>query len=96
MTPKLLTESEVAEILRCSTSKVKRLRLGGHLAYVPGRRVLISEDDLNAFLEARKRRPVPAEPAVEERPVVTPEEHARIREQVQRSWMRRHFGVKLR
>ena len=48
---RLLTEIEVAETLRCSTSKVKRLRLAGKLAYLPGRPVLIREDDLNAYLE---------------------------------------------
>jgi hypothetical protein len=32
-----LTENEVAAILKCSKSKVKRLRLGGCLAYIPAR-----------------------------------------------------------
>lgn len=50
-----LTEPEVAQILRCSTSKVKRLRLSGRLTYVPGRPVLIAEADLNAFIEATAR-----------------------------------------
>ena len=47
--PYLLTEPEVAERLRCSTEKVKRLRLSGKLAYLKGRPVLISEADLLEF-----------------------------------------------
>lgn len=52
----LLTEAEVAERLRCSKSKVKRLRLGGKLAYLPGRPVLIDEADLAAYLNSVKRK----------------------------------------
>ncbi|WP_417433401.1 helix-turn-helix domain-containing protein [Hoeflea sp.] len=47
----LLTEPEVADRLRCSTEKVKRLRLSGNLAYHKGRPVLINEKDLNTYLE---------------------------------------------
>lgn len=54
MSHDLLTEPEVAEILRCSTSKVKRLRLGGKLVYLPGRPVLVSRADLAAFIESMK------------------------------------------
>jgi hypothetical protein len=50
----LLLEAEVAERLRCSTSKIKRLRLSGVLPYIPGRPVLITEDDLAAFIETLK------------------------------------------
>ena len=53
---KLLLESEVAQILRCSTEKVKRLRLSGKLAYQPGRPVLVDEADLLAYLESAKVR----------------------------------------
>lgn len=52
----LLTEAEVAERLRCSTSKVKRLRLSGKLAYLPGRPVLVDEADLAAYLDSVKRQ----------------------------------------
>lgn len=52
MTDALLTEKEVSERLRCSTSKIKRLRLDGKLAYLPGRPVLIREEDLNAYMES--------------------------------------------
>lgn len=58
----LLTETEVAEKLRCSTSKIKRLRMSGELPYVRGRPVLVDETDLLAFIEARKRRAAPASP----------------------------------
>jgi hypothetical protein len=56
--PKLLFEWEVAERLRCSTSKVKRLRLSGQLAYIPGRPLLISEADLLAYLERARRKEI--------------------------------------
>lgn len=52
MNEKYYTEPEVAEILRCSSSKVKRLRLGGQLTYVPGRPVLISETSISEYLTA--------------------------------------------
>lgn len=55
MTSKMLTEIEVAEALRCSASKVKRLRLSGRLAYLPGRPVLVREEDLAAYLESARR-----------------------------------------
>ncbi|OQP84615.1 DNA-binding protein [Rhizobium rhizosphaerae] len=52
---KLLTEPEAAQILQCSTSKIKRLRFAGKLAYVPGRPVLIDEKDLAAYIDEKKR-----------------------------------------
>ncbi|MEO1911763.1 MAG: helix-turn-helix domain-containing protein [Paracoccus sp. (in: a-proteobacteria)] len=70
---KFLTEPEVAEILRCSTSKIKRLRLGGKLAYIPGRPVLISETDLNGYLASQKRNVEPPPPP---EPMTPEEEHA--------------------
>ena len=59
---KLITEVEAAEILRCGTDKIKRLRLGGKLPYVLGRPVKIDEADLLAFIEASKKRALPTEP----------------------------------
>lgn len=56
MTKRLLIEAEVAEILRCSTTKVKRLRLSGQLPFLPGRPVLISTDDLDAYIAATTTR----------------------------------------
>ena len=54
-----LTELEVADVLRCSTSKVKRLRLSGALPFVKGRPVLVSQTDLNAYIEAKTVRSAP-------------------------------------
>ena len=51
---RLLLESEVATLLRCSREKVKRLRLSGKLKYAPGRPVLIDEADLKVYLDEIK------------------------------------------
>lgn len=59
MTERFLTEPEVAEILRCSTSKVKRLRLGGKLPYLPGRPLLVRQSDLNDFIDTGLRKQAP-------------------------------------
>ncbi|MBY5734047.1 helix-turn-helix domain-containing protein [Rhizobium leguminosarum] len=53
---KLITDIEAAEILRCSADKVRKLRLAGKLAYIPGRPVKIDEADLLTFIEASKKR----------------------------------------
>ena len=58
---KMLLETEVAEILRCSTSKVKRLRLDGKLPYLKGRPVLIRPEDLDAYLTSITRTELVAE-----------------------------------
>lgn len=76
---KLLTEPEVAEMLRCSTSKIKRLRLSGALAYIPGRPVLIAETDLTEYLERLKQNAKPAPPA-------TPEEERAAMLKSAREW----------
>ena len=39
--------------LGVSPSTVKRLRISGHLAYIPGRPVLIDEADLEAYAAAK-------------------------------------------
>lgn len=67
------TEIEVAEMLRCSTSKIKRLRQSGALAYIPGRPVLIAETDLTEYLERLKKNAKPAPPP---KPATPEEEHA--------------------
>lgn len=76
---KFLTEPEVAQILRCSTSKIKRLRLGGKLAYIPGRPVLISEADLDEYLASHKRN-------IEPPPPMTPAEKHAADIQSARAW----------
>lgn len=78
---KFLTEPEAAEILRCSTSKIKRLRLGGVLPYYPGRPVLIDEADLQAYLDELKRNAPPPPP-----PPLTPEEQAQETVRKAREW----------
>ncbi|MGN7869409.1 helix-turn-helix domain-containing protein [Paracoccus sp. 22332] len=78
---KLLTEAEAAEIMRCSTSKIKRLRLGGVLPYYPGRPVLIDEADLQAYLEEVKRNAPPPP-----RPPLAPEEQVQENIKNARQW----------
>lgn len=56
---KLLTQDEVAEILACSVSKIRRLRQTRRLAYIPGRPVLIDEADLATYQETLKRAAPP-------------------------------------
>ncbi len=61
MTP-LLTETEVAERLRCSVSKVRKLRYDGRLAFIPGRPVLVTDAAFAAFLEVEEQRRARARP----------------------------------
>ncbi len=53
-TPHLLLESEAADLLRCSVSSVKRLRLNRKLGYYTGRPVLISQADLELYVASAK------------------------------------------
>lgn len=87
---KFLTEPEVAELLRCSTTKIKRLRLKGVLAYYPGRPVLIAEADLLAYLDELRRNTRPSPPPEEEKKVSV--EDARrwvLNAKLRRSWRSR-------
>lgn len=52
---RLLTEPEVADILRCSVSKVQRLRRNKKLRFLSGRPITIDEADLLFYIECRKR-----------------------------------------
>ncbi len=71
---KLLTETEAAEILNCSATTVKRLRLTGKLTYLEGRPVLIDEVDLQAFIDAENsRKAKKAQPADKSRRVTNEE-----------------------
>ncbi|MDG4903496.1 MULTISPECIES: helix-turn-helix domain-containing protein [unclassified Mesorhizobium] len=83
----LLTQKEVAERLRCSEQKVKRLRKIGALAYIPGRPVLIDEADLGEYLSRIKRQsgPAAAKP-VAIKPVRPPESPAAL---ARRVWLAR-------
>ena len=47
----LLTQAEVARLLRCSISKVERLRRDGALPYIPGRPVKVELADLLSYIE---------------------------------------------
>lgn len=49
-----LLEKEVAELLRCSKSRVKQLRLSGKLPYIEGRPVLVDRKDLRQFIDDLK------------------------------------------
>lgn len=61
---KLLTETEAAAVLKCSTTTVKRLRRSGRLTYLEGRPVLIDEADLQAFIDAEAAKKVKKSQAV--------------------------------
>src|SRR5690349_6933206 len=47
--PKLLTEAEVAKILRCRVPEVARLRELGYLPYIYAKTILIDEADLSTI-----------------------------------------------
>jgi len=51
---RLLTEEEAATILRRSIGAVKRLRLSGMLAYIPGRPPMIDSADLEDCIARMK------------------------------------------
>ncbi|MFD6320924.1 helix-turn-helix domain-containing protein [Methylorubrum thiocyanatum] len=51
----LFTEAEVAERLNCSVARIRKLRAAGRLAYLPGRPVLVTERDFNAFVESERQ-----------------------------------------
>lgn len=80
----LLTELEVAQFLGCSKEKVKRLRLGGKLAYIPGRPVLVDRSDLEDYA-ASIRRPK-KEKTIQEKRNRSPSELARLK------WLQIKFG----
>lgn len=67
---KLLTEPEAATIMRCSREKIKRLRLSGKLAYLPGRPVLIDERDLLALIDNMKTATAPKRSEAKSAPAV--------------------------
>ena len=89
--PVLLRESEVAQRLRCSTSKVKKLRRSGQLAYIPGRPLFIIERPI-AFLERvrveAKTTPAPQNPAI------SAAEMEQIKAQVRRVFLKRQLRAR--
>lgn len=78
-----LTDSEVAQLLRCSVSKVRALRRNGILAYLKRRPPLIAVSDLKAYLESIKVHAKPPEP---ERPPLDEETVRLIRERARKAW----------
>jgi Helix-turn-helix domain len=53
--PPLLTDLDVATLLRCGVSKAARLRRAGELPFVPGRPPLVKLEDLLAWIEERNQ-----------------------------------------
>lgn len=92
----LLTEAEVAALLRCSRDKIKRLRLSGALSYLPGRPPLITRDDLNAYIEAvrleavKRRGPEPGSPEAQE--IMTEE----MRKRARNAWFKRKMRAQFK
>jgi excisionase family DNA binding protein len=92
---KLLLEREVAEIMRCSASTIKRLRLKGLLAYKPGRPVLISEDDVDAYIERTRVPAVVKPPAAEVKVESADANSGAMAEAIDRArtyWLERRLG----
>jgi excisionase family DNA binding protein len=58
---RLLTQQEVAAVLRVSERTVARLRADGKLPAIPGRPVKIDERDLFAYIERSKQCHAPTE-----------------------------------
>ena len=85
---KLWTETEVAERLRCHTSKIKRLRRSGRLAHIPGRPVFIMESDLLAYLESARRKKMGPEPGSPEAERIATDAVLRLARQ---TWLQRKF-----
>lgn len=80
MIPTILTQQEVAAILKCSISKIVRLRRDGRIAFLPGRPVKFLETDLQQFIDDENRRKQAEADAKKPRPLTREEltEHARL------------------
>ncbi len=52
----LLTQREAAEMLCCSETTVKRLRLSGALGYLPGAPVRIPKGEVERYISERRTR----------------------------------------
>lgn len=50
---RLLTQQEIADVLRRSVASVARLRRAGELAWLPGAPVMIPAAELDAYLERK-------------------------------------------
>ncbi|MBX9847489.1 MAG: helix-turn-helix domain-containing protein [Xanthobacteraceae bacterium] len=90
---KLLTESEVAELLRCKPPKVKRLRLSGKLPYIPGRPNFILESDVLDYIQRERKIEAAGLPGSPEfQALQLQETQKRARE----SWMKYQFRLRRR
>lgn len=87
----MLTESQVADRLRCSRAAVKNLRLSGKLPYIARRPPLIAEADLDAYLQSIKvgGRRHPGPPPHADRH--SPDQPADSGEVAHRIWIARHL-----
>ncbi|WP_160292313.1 helix-turn-helix domain-containing protein [Brucella anthropi] len=81
-----LKDAEVAEILRCTESGVKHLRLTGKLPYLPGRPPLIDRRDLRQWIDDRKIR---ATKSLAKASSPDPEALKRAREKAREVWMKK-------
>jgi hypothetical protein len=74
---RLLTQEEVAKVLRRSVRSVARLRNSGQLAWLPGSPVMIPETELAAYLDRKMvKREVAEPPPAPAAPKWTPEDRA--------------------
>lgn len=80
-------------MLRCSASKIRRLRKSGSLAYLRGRPVLIERSALDAYLASIRQEP---KPLVVNEEFVSPEvaEQTRVRAQKAAAKMRQRALMK--
>jgi hypothetical protein len=83
---RFLTDEEVAQRLRCTKAKVKRLRTTGKLSYLPGRPPHVDVADLEAYIEETKRRATPPRKRQPGEPL-TDADIAAIDLRVQRKWL---------
>jgi hypothetical protein len=94
--PKLLTQLEVAKILRCSPYTVARLRKARKLTFIPGKPVLIDQADVLAYIEIQKQPAI-----VEPKPIPkvlqpdTPEYRQKMNEEARalarKIWLKRRM-----
>ncbi|MBN7764010.1 helix-turn-helix domain-containing protein [Nitratireductor aquibiodomus] len=73
----LLTQREAAEMLCCSETTVKRLRLSGALGYLPGAPVRIPKGEVERYLSEQRARQEAA--AAQERPEAPQDARQRAR-----------------
>lgn len=91
MVSKLLTDEDMAALLRCSVSKVRKLRYVGRIAFIPGKPPLVREKDFEAFLEVERRLSPPSSgtylpPAAPKEP---PTEMEKAVARARRTWLLR-------